>query len=308
MSTPLTRSAYATGHFELSLDGSPSSAYVNIVEGEFMRAALVSEPVGTENLRIKHTSVVEVDPVTVEIGMSGTNPLTQWVQKSINKNFERRSGQIVHADFDFNAIRRVEFTDALIQEITFPALDGAGKSDVYMKVKFLPEMVKTSRAGGKISSPISGKQKEWMVGGFRLEIDGYDDFKYTQKIDAFTIKQGVKRLYYGSSRDAEIEPTNLEFPNLSITMAEMHANAIRDRWYQKYIVEGDSEDAMQTQGRLCFLDTKREKTIYEIELREVGLAAFTIQPSKANEVKLKTVKIDLFIGEMKVGQRGSGHG
>src|SRR5512140_3757323 len=92
------RRSSTAGHFELQIDGHPSTAYLKTVDGGYVRAALTDEPIGPENDRIKHTSVVEIEPFSVDFGISGADPVLKWIQQSWRKNWSRRNGQITHAN------------------------------------------------------------------------------------------------------------------------------------------------------------------------------------------------------------------
>src|ERR1041385_1929439 len=158
MSTwPTQKQSFTAGHFELQIDGHVTTAYLKSVDGGYMRAALVEEPIGPENLRIKHTSVADVEPFTVDFGISGANEVLKWLQQSWRKNWSRRNGQITHANFDLYKTFEHEFYDALITETTFPTLDGASKDAAFMKIKIQPENVITRQiknGGARIAGTV----------------------------------------------------------------------------------------------------------------------------------------------------------
>jgi hypothetical protein len=292
------------GHFELAIDGHPTTAYLKTVDGGYVHAALMDEPIGPDNHRIKHTSVVSIDPFSVEFGISGANDVLKWIQQSWKKEFSRRNGEIRHADFDLYQTFTHEFYDALITETTFPALDGASKDAAYVKVKFQPENVVTKKASGdRVKSNLGAKQKLWMCSGFRLKIDGVDGVEYTNKIDSFTIKQGVKQLYTGAARLPQIEPTKLEFPALSGTISLGFADALL-AWYQKAVVDGGADPKQQKTGSLEFLAPDRNQVLFRIMLYEVGIQHAQIMQSTANAEQIKRVKYELYVGRMELDGPG----
>lgn len=295
----LDKRSYTAGHFELLIDGHASTAYLKSVDGGFTKAQLVDEPVGPSNERIKHTSVVEIDPFTIDFGISGADDILRWIQGSWNKKYSRRNGVVSHANFNLKKTFEHEFQEALITETSFPALDGSSKEAAYMKIKIQPEFVRTKKLSG--NDPAKGslgtKQKMWMASGFRLNIDGIDEMKYTNKIEAFTIKQGIKKFYVGQERFPQVEPTKIEFPHLVGTIALEYADKLLE-WHEKYVMQGQSDPKAQKTGSLEFLTPQRDKTIFSINLYEVGLMSLQVLPSQANQDMIKRVKFELYVGRM----------
>jgi hypothetical protein len=291
--------SYTSGHFELLIDGHASTAYLKSVDGGFAKAQLVDEPIGPSNERIKHTSVVDIDPFTIDFGISGANDILRWIQSSWNKKYGRRNGTVSHANFNLKKTFEHEFREALITETSIPALDGSSKEAAYMKIKIQPEYVRAKKlAGTEVAKGNLGqKQKMWMASGFRLNIDGIDETRYTNKVEAFTIKQGIKKLYTGQERFPQIEPTKIEFPNITGTIALEYADKLIE-WHDKYVMAGQSDPKAQKTGSIEFLTPQRDKTIFSINLYEVGIQSLQVLQSQANQDAIKRVKFELYVGRM----------
>lgn len=304
-STQQQKRSYSAGHFELAIDGHKSTAYLKSVDGGYVRASVLDEPIGPHNLHIKHMSTVDIEPFSVECGLSGANDILKWIQLSWRKEPARRSGQITHANFDLVKTYEHEFFDALITETTFPTLDGASKEAAYLKLKLQPERVISKQASGeRISGQMGSKQKLWMCSGFRLNLDHINGCEYINKIDSFTIKQGVKKMYTGADRFPQIEPTKIEFPNLSGTISLQYADGILE-WYKKYIVDGQHDKKAQTSGSLEFLSPDRADSLFKIQLYDVGIHHAQVLQSTANADTIKRVKFELYIGSMDIDGSGA---
>jgi hypothetical protein len=295
----LDKRSYTSGHFELLIDGHASTAYLKSVDGGFAKAQLIDEPVGPQNERVKHTSVVDIDPFTIDFGISGANDILRWIQGSWNKKYGRRNGTVSHANFNLKKTFEHEFREALITETSFPALDGSSKEAAYMKIKIQPEYVKARKLAGTemAQGNLGTKQKMWMASGFRLNIDGIDEMKYTNKVEAFTIKQGIKKLYTGQERFPQIEPTKIEFPNITGTIALEYADKLL-KWHDDYVMKGQSDPKAQKTGSIEFLTPQRDKTIFSINMYEVGLQSVQVLASQANQDQIKRVKFELYVGRM----------
>jgi len=299
MTIPQSKS-YTAGHFELQIDGHKTTTYLKSVDGGWAKANVVDDPAGGETNRIKHISSLEIDPLSVEFGLSGSTHILEWIQDSWNRKYTRRNGQISHADFNLKKTFEHEFFDALIIETAFPALDGASKDNGYLTCKLQPERVVTKMAPGPtIAGDYNLKQKLWTPSAFRLTLDHIDGLQYTSKIDSFTIKQGIKKFYTGANRFPQIEPTKIEFPNLKGTIALGYADGLL-QWHHDYIVAGTKDPEAQMTGALEFLSPDRASTIFRIARADVGLASAAVPKASANSDEIKRVNFELFVGSMQL--------
>jgi hypothetical protein len=301
MTLPSSKS-FTAGHFELQLDGSKVSTYLKNVSGGWVKAQAIDDSQATNSGRIKHLGPVEIDPMSVEFGLAGADPVLQWIQGSWNRKWTRRNGQITHADFNLKQTFEHEFYDALVLETTFPTLDAASKEAAYLKCKFLPEAVRTLQSntpGPQLQSSFSYKQKMWTNSAFRLRIDQFDDMEHTSKIDSMTIKQGVKKMYTGKDRFPQIEPTKLEFPNIVGYISLGYAKRLL-KWHDDYVFKGDKDPKAQLSGTIEYLSPDRATTIYNLNFFEAGLISAQIEDAQANVDHIKRLKFEMFVGRMEL--------
>src|SRR5687767_14961330 len=108
--------AYFSGHFELEIDGTTSTAYVKAAGGSWPQRNVADEPRGGEIQRIKHGTTIEIDPIELEIGMAQSDYLMHWIACSWDRRFARHNGAIVHGDFNYACSLIHEFKQALIEE------------------------------------------------------------------------------------------------------------------------------------------------------------------------------------------------
>jgi hypothetical protein len=293
-----TKTPNAAGSFELSLDGARQSAYVRSCEGGFLKAAVIDESVGPDILHIKHTSTIEIEPFAFEVGLAGSHSILKWIQSSWKKEYTRKHGHLIHGDFNHKGIRSQEFSDALITETTFPALDATSREQPYLKLKMLAEAVKYEPTSIALKGVFDRAQKEWSLNSFRLIIDDIET-NGVSKIEAFTVKQGVKRLYTGGQRLPQIEPTKIEFPNLVVSIAEANSSPIF-AWYKNVVVNGQPEPAAGRTGAIEFLSPDRKRVMLHISLANVGIASATLVASQGNQNATKMCKFELYVGSMEI--------
>lgn len=295
---------YSGGFFQLSIDGEKTTVYLKTVDGASVSQEVMSERFGETQYAITHASVANIKDVTFEFGMAGASTALKWIKDSWTKKYDRRSGQIDHADFDGNIKYSDEFSNALIAETTFPALDGKSKDPAYMKVKFTPESVAPVAPQGKLD-PIGGtKQKLWTSNCFRFKIDGIDGMEFTNKLESFTVKQAIKKMGIGERRYQEIMPTRVEFPQITGTIGESYAGSLRE-WANKYLHKGKRDPKAQRTGSLEFLAPNKEKVLFRVNMFNMSLKSLETAQAQANETDVKRLKFTLQIERMELdGQLG----
>ena len=294
-----TSRSYSAGHFNLNLDGDTNAGYLKSVDGGLVKGSIVEEKIGPEYIQFKHLSTIEIEPVSMEVGMAVSKPLFNWIKASwSDTGFQRKSGSIIHGNFNQDAVIEQEFTQALISETVFPALDGSVTDPAYLTVKFQPETLVLKKSNGKLKGVIPKTQKLWSPANFRLTIDKLD-CSHVNKIDAITVTQSIKAFHYGTERHPELEPTGLQFSNITLYTALAHADEFI-KWHNDYVVKGDKDTNQEKQGAIEFLDpTVDDKTpLFTINLINLGIFGLSIEKSEANADAIKRCKIQLYVERM----------
>ena len=273
--------SYSTGHFELQLDGHVTTAYLRSVDGGYPRASVIEETFGTAHHRARHLATADIEPITLELGLSGARDVLHWIRASWRRETDRRSGQISHADFDLRA-----------------TLDGSAKEPAYLKCKLQPERiaVRAAPAGRRVRGDGAGHQKVWTAAAFRLVLDGIAGVERVARIESFTIKQNVKTLRVGEHRVVQLEPTRVEFPALICTLALADAGGVL-AWYERSVV-ADRAAVCETTGAIELLAPDRTATLLRLDLYEVGIHHLQVAASTANADAIKRVKFELHLGRM----------
>ena len=196
-------------------------------------------------------------------------PIYDWIAASWAKNYQRKNGAIVAADFNYEKKARREFRDALITEVTIPKLDAASKEPGYIDVTLTTEETLTKGDTGPIQPAVNAKQKLWTTASFRLEIDGVDCTK-VNKIDSFTVKQKIIESQTGDQRIGTKEPGKLEFPNLVVTFNSASGPSWLS-WFTSFVIQGNNGSDKEKTGRIVFLSPDLKSELAEIKLFGVGI-------------------------------------
>jgi phage tail-like protein len=296
--------AYTAGKFALDLNGD-LAGWVQSVEGGHATADVVVEKLGADLIQRKHIAGVKYEDITVNCGTSMSKSFYDWIQASIDHKVTRFDGAVISADFNHKEVGRLNFFQALITEVGFPALDASSKDAAKMTVKFAPEY---TRAVQKTGSAISGEigklqQKRWLPANFRLEIDGLQEAcKHVNKIEALTIKQKVVDHPVGELRDYQKEPAHIEFPNLVITCAEAFADQLY-AWHEDFVIKGHNDNGKEKTGMLQYLSSDL-KPLFTLEFKGLGIFKLTPEKFEAASENIARCKAEMYCEQITFKAEG----
>jgi hypothetical protein len=269
---PAPRS-YSAGLFLLSLDGEA--------------AVLKDVDVGT----------IKSEVVTIKIGMSMGKDLYEWIKASLDETHLRKNGYVVAADYNYKAKSYRHFRDALITEITIPALDGSSKDTSFFTIKFDAEEI-TYQAGddADIKGVVNTKQKTWLTSNFRLRLGDLPCGRVS-KIDSFTIKQHIQQDAVGSQRISTKEPTGFEIPNLKVTFSASDVKPWAT-FFDDFVIKGNNGQDAELSGAIEFLDPSLKEVLGSVDLFQVGIFSLAEDKGEANKDSIKRWTAELYVKRM----------
>ncbi len=299
MASPLESRSYVGRYFALVLDGYEPAGYLKSIEGGGIKGEMFAQQLGGQPWRVKHINNPTIEPITVQVPFSMSSSFKDWVKKSWDGEVERRSGSIITYDFDFKPVHEWSFTDALILETTVPTLDATSRDPAYITVKFQAETAqhKFEPGGSKVQVVSPPTQTKWLPCNFNLAIDGLD-VKRVGKIDTFTLKQNVKPMTCGPDWMYQIEPTSLEYPNLTVYVSLISAKPWFD-WHKEFVVDGKNKPANEKTGAITLLDSTLQETLLTINLNHVGIVNIVNEKADTGQDQVKRAKVELYVEEME---------
>lgn len=208
--------------YVLVLDGTPSG-YLERVDPALYAAHPVQEPAAAGKPR-----ALKAEPLKMEMGMAMAGPFYEWL-KPRPGGASRKNGAIVACDFAYEARSEITFSNALLTEIQFPALDARGKDTCYLTVKIEAEIIGHSPKRGKQErGAVPGEDKSWLPCNFRLEIEGVD-CSGVDSIASFTIRErpaAEARAGRPAPRRSEVAQLAATFPgSAAAALGEWQKNA-----------------------------------------------------------------------------------
>jgi phage tail-like protein len=301
--------SYTAGRYALELDN-VSAGWVYSVEGGNRVGDVVVEKMSGVQLQKKHIGALKYEDISVTCGIGMSKKFYEWAKNSFSDNFKRHDGAIHYCDFDGNILQSLEFHQALVTEIGFPALDAASKDAAKLSLKFSPEWTRTkTNQKGKVHAnkyPIgAGQQKKWSPANFRLRIDGLEEAcRGINKIESLVLKQKVTENAVGEHRLMTKEPVGLEVPNLVVTVSASHSKPWWD-WEKDFLIDGNCGDDMEKTATLEYLSNNVKDTLFTIHMDHVGLFKLTADKAESGAESIRRIKAEMYVEEFKF-EFGSG--
>ena len=227
---------YSGAHFALTL-GTDDMGLIRSIEGGGIKADVMTSAYGGGSVdalqRTSQLGKFKFDDIKVQVGMGMSQPFYNWIAEFFVGKGTRRDGAIIAADFSYHERARREFKDALIKEITFPALSASDKNPAYMSVGIAAEQIAFVAGDGNALPPPAktSEQLLWTSCNFHFTLDGFDDAcRRVSKIESFTIKQTIIEQHVGGQLYPTKMPSRIEFPNLAFSVPEADAAALLNQF------------------------------------------------------------------------------
>jgi hypothetical protein len=289
--------SHTAGRFSLDVDGY-NVGFLKKFSGMAMEADIVANDLGPDNVQKKHVSNIKWTPGKATVGIGMGKGMYDWIQAAFDKGYLTKNGAFTSADFNYKAMSRLDFMNALITSVTVPKLDGASKDAAYFDIEFEAEQVRWSKGGGEdIRGKIGPKQKAWLCSNFRVEIGGLPCSRVAT-VDSFTWKCSVSADQIGIFREPTKHPAKVTVPEIKLTIS----SADHDAWAQaakKWFVDGHHLESDEMHGRIVFLDPNMSDELGEVELQNVGFKKFAEEDAEANSEKIKRFAVELYVEKMK---------
>ena len=207
----------------------------------------------------KHIGAVSYRDIVLRFGLSLSKSIYTRIASMLNAIPQVLDGAVVMADAEGNAKSKLVFTDALITEIGFPALNAASDAAAFLEMTLAPTSTEVQSASGKFAIP---PQKQWLASNFRLQIPGVDATKVSQ-IGAFSVRQPAVGGHITGP---------LEVPDLSVVFSTTSATSW-NTWAGSFLPGGSTGDAGEKSGEIQYLASTLVQTLSTVKLSGLGVIA-----------------------------------
>ena len=276
---PGPRAPTGATRFALELDGNTAGLPASAAGGDAF-AEVVVEPAGSDGIQRKQLGTVRYTDIVLTCGIAMEKVFWTWLADTVAGKSSARDGAISILDFDGKERERATFTNALITEIGFPALDGASKDAFKLTVRIAAERVRRERGSG--ASVTGGvKAKQALASNFRVSLDGLD-----------------------LTRVARVGPLTVgpEIGDLELTLSEAGSESMVD-WHRTFVIDGNNSDADEKSGSIELLDPARADTLLQVELTGVGIYALERTTTAAGTDAISRLTARMYCEEMRLAKK-----
>jgi hypothetical protein len=287
--------SYAPARFALELDG-VQAGFLDAANGGEAYGDVVEEAVGPDLVVRKQLAAVQYSDIAIECGAGMGKEVYSWIADMLNRKATSKSGAIFALDYAYTARWRLAFSNALLTEVAFPALDGASKDPAHLAVKMTPENTqRSSGSGAKLGGSLT-KDKHWRGSNFQLAIDGLD-CKRVSRIESIVVRQPLMESPVGEARAYGAEPSALDIGDLVVTLAESHAQDWF-AWHDDFVVKGKNSPPSEKTGKLQFLAPNLKDVIVELDFKRLGIHRLATERQQQQADGVSRVRASMYCEEV----------
>jgi T4-like virus tail tube protein gp19 len=265
-----------TRNYALELDGTLAGKVAVDSLGDAVADVVIvtDKPSGVDK---KHISSVRFSPITIKAGVAMNRNFYDWIKRSWNREAPRKNGTIIVFDQSTIEIGASEFSNALITETTFSALDTTSKDSAEIAVKIQPEYTRHKSVGKATAVNLgvyaAASPRRWLKSSFRLNIDGLSAAcsRVTQ-IASLAVKVAAVDTSVGDNRRDQIESGKKDVSDLVITLPDTNADDFY-AWFKEFAIRGNNTSNFEKSGTLEYLTPDGKKAYFTLTFRSMGIVA-----------------------------------
>lgn len=270
------------------------AGFLTTVDGGGVFADVIAEVTGQDMIQRKRPGPVRFEDIVVEIPVGSVEKtLASWISESLGKSPVQKNGAVIYADMNFNELKRLEFSGALLSEIVLPDADAAdGKSTALLTLRLTPQSTRLTGGKGKLAGP-SAKTKQILRSNFRFNVQGLEkSCGRIAGVEPITVKRAILAQPPGQEGRVPTKvPGPLDCSLVRITLPESDAGAFYT-WFDEMVIKGRPN--AERAGLLEWLDPAMKTVLASAQLGGLGIVRYEPDPSKANEQKIGMVEVDMY--------------
>ncbi|MCS6284960.1 MAG: hypothetical protein H8K08_05980 [Nitrospira sp.] len=291
----IKNTSFLRNNTALELDGQ-FAGFLTTVDGGGVFADVISETIAQDMIQRKRPGPVRFEDIVIEIPLGSVDKLLAgWISETLGKSPVQKNGAIIYADANFNEIKRLEFSGALLSEISLPEADAAvGKNQALLTLRLTPQSTRLTGGKGKLPGGANTKTKQIITSNFRFNVQGLEKAcARITSVDPISAKRAMlaQNQVGDAFRQVAKAPGPLEYSLVRITLPESEAGAFY-AWFDETVIKGKPNG--ERAGLLEWLDPTLKNVMASVQLGGLGIVRYEPDPSKSNEQKIGLVEVDMY--------------
>jgi hypothetical protein len=262
------------GPIGLELEGR-FAGWVDSFMGGDLIAEVLAGPTDPTGVTKKHVANIAVNDIVLTAGNWMSSAFYEWIRETLARGTPRRSGAILTFDNQFRPVARLEFGNATLKEVSFPALDASSREAAYFTVRIAPEQLRTVAPNATVpASPAKGRSS-WHLSNFHVSVDNVDTSSVAA-IEALTFTQTITTDFRG-------RVVSVAFTEPDLAMTQAGAGTFGP-WVDDFFVQGNHLDRDERSGSLTLLGPNLMDVLFTLTFSHLGIVRVgTTSPAKAGE-------------------------
>lgn len=285
---------FAVPQLSLELDGEATP--VSSAEGGNAVAEVIPDPrPGGEVFLRKHAGAVRYEDLILQVALISSKAVSAWISQTFGKpGLAAKNGALVSTGITGVEVRRLEFFNAVITEVTLAQLEGSDKRDPFqLTVRIAPEMTRLVGPTGAASAKTFG-MKARGAAGFRFNIQGLEQATArTTKVSALTVKRGGGVQQTGKERQLERQFGPFDCSLVSITVPEVDAGPLYG-WFDDAVLKGNNGEKAERAGRIEALSPDMKSVVATVDLGNLGIVRYAPVSVASGKEGAASVQVDMY--------------
>jgi hypothetical protein len=290
----------STSNLMLELNGAPAG-FVGTVQGGNAFADIIAEPAGPDLIQRKRPGPVRFEDLVIDVPLDrDAKPVIGWITDTLTKGPIQHNGAIVFADFNLTEVKRLEFFNAVLTEVTLPAADAAdGKKPALLTLRITPQSTRLAGSTGRKLSALKPPSKATVLAGnFRFNVQGLEQAcKRITKVTPISAKLVLASAPVGQEKFRSAPSGGLlDCSKIGITLPEADAGPFY-MWFDETVVKGRPD--AERGALLEWLDPTLKTVVASAQLGGLGIVRYAPEKAEAGaEARGPQVQVEMYCETM----------
>jgi hypothetical protein len=286
---------YTASRYLVELNGK-SAGYVADASGGEPAVAVAETAAAGSGVITKTLAEVSYAPIILHVSTGAAKELYDWITSVPAGKQKPHDGALVMVDHTNREQARLKWTDGLITEIVFPALDGVSKDAARIVVAIQPRVTSYTSGSGAKHASFSTKtsQKGFLASNFRVSISGLPTFSaHILNVAPISVRQEI------DTSGGSPQPGALHIGNVEVTGGEPFAADVRS-WMDDFVVRHQDADKLERPLSVDLLGPNLADTLLTLSFKKVGIYALAAAREELTSAAIARIRAGLYAEELKI--------